>query len=569
MRECPECRKAIEDAARFCPYCGAASAATTQDPVDPWIGQVVNGKFRVEALVGQGGMGRVYRAKHLTLDRPVVLKMLHKDFSTDPQVVQRFQREARAASRLNHPNSIAVLDFGEAEDGTLFMAMEFLAGRDLARVIGDEFPLGDARIVRIGGQMLSALAEAHVQGIVHRDLKPENVMIEPRRGEPDFVKVLDFGIAKITSPGANEPKLTQAGLVCGTPEYMSPEQARGAELDSRTDLYSTGVILYQMATGELPFQSDTPVGFLTKHLTEQPVPARERWADVSEALEAVISRAMEKDPARRFQTADEMRDALLAVDPAAATAPQAAPSRAVPVAATPPATPRAGQPTAARAAAAAAAARTADAAPPRRSRTLFWVFAAVVVVGAIGGGAVTFLARQNAAGRRGAPDLVSPAQAAAGSPPAQTAPPPPPPTDAPAASPTAAETPATPVATGSPSPTPVIAAPAPAPEVAPAKATRPAKKLAAAAPAKRDPAKALVLYKKGETRRSAQDIDGAIKLYLAAEAADPDLADVQKKLALCYQLNGDTRRAADRYRRYLATRPADAERVKAILSTLE
>ena len=340
MRECPECRNAIEDAARFCPYCGAASAATQDAPADPWIGRVVNGKFRVEALVGQGGMGRVYRAKHLTLDRPVVLKMLHKDFSTDPQVVQRFQREARAASRLNHPNSIAVLDFGEAEDGTLFMAMEFLAGRDLARIVADEFPLGEGRIVRIGAQILSALAEAHVQGIVHRDLKPENVMVEPRRGEPDFVKVLDFGIAKITSPGANEPKLTQAGLVCGTPEYMSPEQARGAELDSRTDLYSMGVILYQLATGELPFQSDTPVGFLTKHLAEIPVPARERWADVSEALEAVISRAMEKDASRRFQTADEMRDALLAVDPAAATAsPPPGPRAATPVSSTPPRAP--------------------------------------------------------------------------------------------------------------------------------------------------------------------------------------------------------------------------------------
>jgi hypothetical protein len=164
MRECPECRKAIEDASRFCPYCGAASAAAAES-VDPWIGQVVNGKFRVEALVGQGGMGRVYRAKHLTLDRPVVLKMLHKDFSNDPQIVQRFQREARAASRLNHPNSIAVLDFGESEDGTLFMAMEFLAGRDLAKILGEEFPLGEGRIVRIGAQILSALAEAHAEGI--------------------------------------------------------------------------------------------------------------------------------------------------------------------------------------------------------------------------------------------------------------------------------------------------------------------------------------------------------------------------------------------------------------------
>ncbi len=583
MRECPECRNAIEDAARFCPYCGAASAATQDAPADPWIGRVVNGKFRVEALVGQGGMGRVYRAKHLTLDRPVVLKMLHKDFSTDPQVVQRFQREARAASRLNHPNSIAVLDFGEAEDGTLFMAMEFLAGRDLARIVADEFPLGEGRIVRIGAQILSALAEAHVQGIVHRDLKPENVMVEPRRGEPDFVKVLDFGIAKITSPGANEPKLTQAGLVCGTPEYMSPEQARGAELDSRTDLYSMGVILYQLATGELPFQSDTPVGFLTKHLAEIPVPARERWADVSEALEAVISRAMEKDASRRFQTADEMRDALLAVDPAAATAsPPPGPRAATPVSSTPPprpaartATPRTPQPTAARAEAAPAAAE-----PPRRSRTLFWVFAAAVVVAAIGGGAVTFLARQNAAGRKGAPDVVSPAQAQAAAAPTPT------PTPTETANPTATATPlepATPTATTpAPAPTPTPTATAGVAEVVAPEAvhverdaadeaapSRRAKKVASAAPARRDPAKAVALFKKAEARRGDQDIDGAIKLYLAAEASDSDLADVQKKLALCYQLKGDTRRAAARYRRYLATRPPDAERVKAILSTLE
>jgi len=591
MRECPECRNAIEDAARFCPYCGAASAATQDAPVDPWIGQVVNGKFRIEALVGQGGMGRVYRAKHLTLDRPVVLKMLHKDFSTDPQVVQRFQREARAASRLNHPNSIAVLDFGEAEEGTLFMAMEFLAGRDLSRILADEFPLGEGRIVRIGAQILSALAEAHVQGIVHRDLKPENVMVEPRRGEPDFVKVLDFGIAKITSPGANEPKLTQAGLVCGTPEYMSPEQARGAELDSRTDLYSMGVILYQLATGELPFQSDTPVGFLTKHLAEVPVPARERRADVSEALEAVISRAMEKDPARRFQTADEMREALLAVDPAAATAPS--PSRvATPAASTPSATPaaristaRAPRPTGAPGAAPA----------PRRSRAVFWGFALAVLVAAVGGGAVTFLARQNAAGRKGAPDVVSPAQAEAAATPAPTATAIPTsahpersaaeggaeskgtPTAAqpegPPTSPTLrggyaqderAESKGTPIPTATPAVAETVA-----PEPVHPERIRKGKKVAAAAPGKRDPAKALALYKKGEARRADQDVDGAIKLYLAAESLDPDLADAQKKLALCYQLKGDTRRAADRYRRYLATRPADAERVKAILSTLK
>jgi tRNA A-37 threonylcarbamoyl transferase component Bud32 len=557
MRECPECRNAIEDQARFCPFCGAAWTAAPA-VVDPWIEQVVNGKFRIEALLGQGGMGKVYRAKHLTLDRPVVLKMLHPDFSTDPQVVQRFQREARAASRLNHPNSIAVLDFGAAEDGTLFMAMEYLAGRDLARIIADEFPLGEARIVRIGAQILSALAEAHAQGIVHRDLKPENVMVEPRRGEADFVKVLDFGIAKITAPGANEPKLTAAGLVCGTPEYMSPEQARGADIDSRSDLYSMGVILYQLATGELPFQSDTPVGYLTKHLAEQPIPARERWSDVSGALDAVIARAMAKDVAQRFQGAEEMREALLAVDPAALAQPAAA-ARAAPSVAT--AAPRAGT----QAPTPRPATKAAAAAPAARSRKVFWIFVGAMVVAAAGGGAVTFLARQNAAGRKGAPDLVAPSQqpapaqqVAAATPPAPAAP------SAPAAAAPA------PTATAIPAPTAIPTPAAPPPEPPPVKVvTATPQKRPAAVAARHDPAKAQALFKKAEAKRSEQDIDGAIKLYLAAEASDPELADVQKKLGLCYQLKGDTRRAADRYRKYLASKPADAERVKAVLSTLE
>src|SRR5512135_2614651 len=159
--ECAGCGKPYDEGSRFCPYCGTAAAAAAPGPADPFIGAVVNGKFRVEALIGQGGMGRVYRARHLTLDRPVVLKMLHRAYSGDPQIVQRFQREARAASRLNHQNSIAVLDFGETEDGTLYMAMEYLAGKDLSRVVAEEFPLPEPRIARIGAQILSALAEAH------------------------------------------------------------------------------------------------------------------------------------------------------------------------------------------------------------------------------------------------------------------------------------------------------------------------------------------------------------------------------------------------------------------------
>ncbi|HSN90331.1 MAG TPA: serine/threonine-protein kinase [Anaeromyxobacteraceae bacterium] len=490
MRECRECRKAIPETARFCTHCGAA-AAPEAAPGDPWIGRTVNEKFRVEALIGQGGMGRVYRARHLALDRTVVLKMLHRAFSGDPQVAQRFQREARAASRLDHPNSIAVLDFGAAEDGTLFMAMEHLGGRDLARLVAEEFPLPEARLVRIGAQILSALDEAHARGVIHRDLKPENVMVETRRDEPDFVKVLDFGIAKISAPGQGEPRLTQAGLVAGTPEYMSPEQARGAEIDARTDLYSMGVVLYQLATGDLPFQSETPVGFLTKHLAEVPVRARERRPEISEALDAVIARALEKDPAARFQSAGEMRDALLAC---AGARPAARP-----------------RPSTLETPHAAAESR-------RRRRPYFWLFAGAMGLALAGGGTIVLVVQRSARERAAAP-------------PAERAP------SAPAPTP---ETPAEPA--GSPAAVPV----------------RPP-----------DRALALALFEKAEARRAAQDVEGAIPLYLAAEQADPGLAEVHKKLGLCYQMSGDRRRAAERYRRYLATGPEDAERVRAVLATLE
>ena len=323
---CPACHAAIAAGSRFCPACGAAALATTGATADPWIGQVVNGKYRVEALIGQGGMGRVYRALHLTLERPVVLKMLHRGLTSDPSVARRFHREAKAASRLAHPNSIQVLDFGEAEDGTLFMAMEHLGGRDLAAVIADAGPMPEERIVRVGAQVLEALGEAHAQGIIHRDLKPENVMVEDRRNEPDHVTVLDFGIAKISDPGAGEGTLTQAGLVCGTPQYMSPEQARGRPLDPRSDLYSMGVMLYQMASARLPFEADTPVGFLTKHITEPPAPMRERCPGlaVSPRLEALVARALAKEPAGRPPTADAFRAELLACLQPAAAAPRPA-----------------------------------------------------------------------------------------------------------------------------------------------------------------------------------------------------------------------------------------------------
>jgi len=297
--------------AQFCASCG--NALPREEGGDRYLGSVVARKYRVEKLLGEGGMGRVYRATQLVLEKPVVLKLLHPGLQRDPRTVARFQREAKAASRLSHPNSIDVLDFGQTEDGALFIAMEFVDGRDLHQLLTDDWPLPETRVIRIVGQVLSALADAHQAGVIHRDLKPENVMVMARRGgETDVVKVLDFGIAKIIDPSRDGgPSLTRTGFVCGTPEYMSPEQAKGGQLDSRSDLYSVGVLLYQMVTRQLPFSSDSAMGYATKHLTEPPKPPNAlRSGSCSRELEAVILWALRKEPSERPQTAEAFLDAL-------------------------------------------------------------------------------------------------------------------------------------------------------------------------------------------------------------------------------------------------------------------
>ncbi|MGQ0507706.1 MAG: serine/threonine-protein kinase, partial [Myxococcaceae bacterium] len=262
-------------------------------------------------------MGKVFRAVQVSLDKAVVLKVLRHDLLSDERTVARFQREAKLASRLNHPNTISVLDFGQLEDGALYIAMELVSGQDLHQILSSEWPLPESRVIKLVGQVLAALADAHGAGVIHRDLKPENIMVEQRRGDPDFVKVLDFGIAKIQDAAAEEgPALTRAGFVCGTPEYMSPEQARGAQLDNRSDLYAVGVILYQLMTGLLPFESDSAVGFATKHLAEPPPPPSQRRpeANISPAMEALILKAMSKNPADRPPDASAFRAELLAVE---------------------------------------------------------------------------------------------------------------------------------------------------------------------------------------------------------------------------------------------------------------
>ncbi|MDC0707402.1 protein kinase [Stigmatella sp. ncwal1] len=313
---CPSCGADARESSKYCPACGSSLVRTVAE-ADEYIGKTLAKKYRVEALIGEGGMGKVYRSRQLALDKPVVLKVLRQSLLSDERTVARFQREAKAASRLNHPNSISILDFGQADDGALFIAMEFVPGQDLHQLLNREWPLAEGRVIRIVSQVLSALSDAHGAGVIHRDLKPENIMVEQRRNDVDFVKVLDFGIAKITdSSGEDGPALTRAGFVCGTPEYMSPEQARGASVDHRSDLYAVGVLLYQLTTGLLPFESDSAVGFATKHLTEEPPPPSKRRpeARISVGMERLILRALSKDPDDRPANAEAFKAELHALE---------------------------------------------------------------------------------------------------------------------------------------------------------------------------------------------------------------------------------------------------------------
>ncbi len=277
-------------------------------------GSVIAGKFYILEQIGEGGMGFVYKARHLTLDKLVCVKILRPQLVTNATVVSRFEREAKAASRLNHPHSIQVLDFGHIDSGGFYIVMEFIEGRDLAAVLAEEWPLTELRVCHIAAQVLSALAAAHAANVIHRDLKPENIMLQKLPDDPDFVKVLDFGIAKVMGPEL--PGLTRGDLVCGTPQYMSPEQATGAAIDARSDIYAVGVVLYRMVTGFLPFEGRNPMEFLTKHASEKPLPPRIRRPDVrlSRDLETLIMRALEKDPARRPQTAEDFRRELLRIE---------------------------------------------------------------------------------------------------------------------------------------------------------------------------------------------------------------------------------------------------------------
>ncbi|MBN1652644.1 MAG: protein kinase [Deltaproteobacteria bacterium] len=280
-------------------------------PNDPLIGKVVDGRYQIESVLGEGGMGIVYRSVHTTLGKHLAIKVLRAEVSKNEEILARFKQEAQSASAIGNQHIIDISDFGVLPDGSTYFVMEFLSGVNLTEALqGGRFPT--ARTIKIAKQLCNALGAAHEIGVVHRDMKPDNVQLISRGEEKDFVKVLDFGIAKV---GGSNSKLTQAGQVFGTPHYMSPEQCAGTTVDQRTDIYALGVILYEMATGQVPFDADNLMGILTKHLYENPVPPREFEPpiDVPPALEAVIMKALAKKPENRYQSMAEMAADLDAV----------------------------------------------------------------------------------------------------------------------------------------------------------------------------------------------------------------------------------------------------------------
>lgn len=304
MPSCPSCTVDVLDGLQFCPGCGSVMT-------DPLLGSVLGDRYRVISRIGLGGMGAVYRAQHITLKSDLAVKVLLPEFGGKEEFVRRFEREAESASRLAHPHIIAVTDFGRTADGLLFLVMEYLDGRSLSSLIR-EGPLPVGRAVTIVRQTLAALNRAHAAGIVHRDLKPDNIMLIDREGQHDFVKILDFGIAKVTEPEPGREALTQAGVVFGTPEYLSPEQALGDKIDARADLYAAGVILFEMLTGHRPFESEDKMRIISMHLSH-PVPrlrAVYPAVDVPPALEDVVMQALEKERENRFASASAFLTAL-------------------------------------------------------------------------------------------------------------------------------------------------------------------------------------------------------------------------------------------------------------------
>jgi len=333
---CRRCGEANPGHARFCVGCGGALGAaarstlppteravpkpvsvppapTTRDArfADPLIGRLIAERYRVLELIGRGGMGVVYKAEHARIGKVLALKLLTGELTRDHEQVARFKREALMSSRLSHPNTVQVFDFGEA-DGLAYLAMEYVRGRDLGSVVSEAGRLEAERTARIVIQICGSLSEAHDKGIVHRDLKPENIMIVASQSGEDVAKVLDFGLAKLRE-SSELSDVTSSGAIVGTPYYMAPEQIRGESVTPACDVYQLGALLYACLTGTVPFDAATPMGVLSRHLTEEPTPPNVRVPELSlsHTFERLVLTALAKNPTDRFPSAAALQEALV------------------------------------------------------------------------------------------------------------------------------------------------------------------------------------------------------------------------------------------------------------------
>ncbi|MBU1220199.1 protein kinase [Myxococcota bacterium] len=304
MKVCPACNATYEDDKVFCPKDGGKLVEAGSSASNSRIGQVLDGRYRLVRMLGEGGMGEVYEAAHVYIDKKVAIKLLRPEITSSSEAVKRFYQEARSASSIGHENIIEIEDFGKLDDGTIYLAMEYLQGSALADLMLNG-AMEPGRALDFMKQICEGLHAAHEKSIVHRDMKPENVFIIRDRKGRELVKILDFGIAKMTSTDGEGKGLTKTGTIFGTPHYMAPEQAMGNALDHRADVYSIGVIMFELFTGSVPFKAESFMGILTQHITTPPPRPTTLNANLHPRIEQSILRAMGKDPNERYQTMAE------------------------------------------------------------------------------------------------------------------------------------------------------------------------------------------------------------------------------------------------------------------------
>lgn len=298
MNYCPLCERTYGDEVGVCEIDGASLRSMGMRQ-DPYLGKLIKGRYNVISKIGEGGMGSVYLAEQISIGRKVALKVLQGNYASDDEFIGRFRREARLAASLNHRNIVTVYDFDQSNDGSLFIAMEYLRGTKLSDVIRRDGPLEIQRAVSLGVQIAEGLEAAHLAGVIHRDIKPDNIMVIGNRGIEEC-KLMDFGIARMRDAG-NSSNLTRTGMIMGTPAYMAPEQAEGADVSEKTDIYALGVVLYEMLSGSVPFKASTPGAVLIKHLQEQPAPLRKIRRELPSEIERLVMQALEKKPEKRLR----------------------------------------------------------------------------------------------------------------------------------------------------------------------------------------------------------------------------------------------------------------------------